>query len=211
MTTSRSLSSLRRWIQSAALLTATLIPDSNAFAQQPGPSAYQLEPGDMVRVALSREVDMSGDYLVDENGMVALPLIGLRETSNKAPETLKQELVSAYADQLRNQTIQITLLRRVRVLGEVRTPGLYHADPTMTLADVVALAGGATPFGKRDEMRIIRDGEEFEVDLRSEVFHQVRSGDQILVPEKGWFERNRTLLVTASISVTAIVVGAMTR
>jgi polysaccharide export outer membrane protein len=165
----------------------------------------------MVRVALSREVEMSGDYLVDETGMVALPLIGLRETANKAPAALKQELVTAYSDQLRNQTIQITLLRRVRVLGEVKTPGLYHADPTMTLGDVVALAGGATTLGKSTDIRIVRDGEEFEVDLRSGVFQQVRSGDQIVVPQKGWFARNRTLLVTASISVTAIVVGAMTR
>ncbi len=184
---------------------------TTGFAQDSGSVADQLRAGDMVRVALSREVEMSGDYLVDETGMVALPLIGLRETANKAPAALKQELVTAYSDQLRNQTIQITLLRRVRVLGEVKTPGLYHADPTMTLGDVVALAGGATTLGKSTDIRIVRDGEEFEVDLRSGVFQQVRSGDQIVVPQKGWFARNRTLLVTASISVTAIVVGAMTR
>jgi polysaccharide export outer membrane protein len=181
------------------------------LAQRPAEIAEQLQPGDMVRVALSREVGMSGDYLVDETGMVALPLIGSRETSNRTPAALKQELVSAYADQLRNQTIQITFLRRVRVVGEVRTPGLYHADPTMTLGDVVALAGGATNTGKQNDIRIVRDGEEFDVDLRSGVFQQIRSGDHIIVPEKGWFARNRTLMVTASISVTAIVVGAMTR
>lgn len=184
---------------------------TTGFAQDSGSVADQLRAGDMVRVALSREVEMSGDYLVDEAGMVALPLIGLRETANKTPAALKQELVTAYSDQLRNQTIQITLLRRVRVLGEVRNPGLYHADPTMTLGDVVALAGGATTLGKSTDIRIVRDGEEFEVDLGSDVLHQVRSGDQIVVPEKGWIARNRTLLVTASISVTAIVVGAMTR
>lgn len=184
---------------------------TTGFAQDSGSVADQLRAGDMVRVALSREVEMSGDYLVDEAGMVALPLIGLRETANKTPAVLKQELVTAYSDQLRNQTIQITLLRRVRVLGEVRNPGLYHADPTMTLGDVVALAGGATTLGKSTDIRIVRDGEEFEVDLGSDVLHQVRSGDQIVVPEKGWVARNRTLLVTASISVTAIVVGAMTR
>jgi len=184
---------------------------TTGFAQDSGSVADQLRAGDMVRVALSREVEMSGDYLVDEAGMVALPLIGLRETANKTPAVLKQELVTAYSDQLRNQTIQITLLRRVRVLGEVRNPGLYHADPTMTLGDVVALAGGATTLGKSTDIRIVRDGEEFEVDLGSDVLHQVRSGDQIVVPEKGWIARNRTLLVTASISVTAIVVGAMTR
>lgn len=188
-----------------------ILGSASAFAQRPADTADQLQPGDMVRVVLSREVEMSGDYMVDETGTVALPLIGLRETSNKTPAMLKEELVSAYEDQLRNQTIQVTLLRRVRVLGEVREPGLYHADPTMTLADVVALAGGMTNLGRRDEIRVVRDGEEFAVDLQDEVFHRVRSGDQVVVPEKGWFERNRTLLVTASISVTAIVVGAMTR
>jgi polysaccharide export outer membrane protein len=188
-----------------ALVTA------NSFGQQAGGIADQLQPGDMVRVVLSREVDMSGEFVVDEAGVVALPIIGVRETRNKTPAVLKQELVAAYADQLRNQTIQVTFLRRVRVLGEVRDPGLYHADPTMTLADVVALAGGVTSLGKRENITIVRDGEEFGVDIHGEVFQQVRSGDQILVPEKGWLERNRTLLVTASISVTAIVVGAMTR
>jgi polysaccharide export outer membrane protein len=182
-----------------------------AFAQNSGSIADQLQPGDMVRVTLSREVDMSGDFLVDETGMVGLPLIGLREASNKAPAAFKRELVSAYNEQLRNQTIQVTFLRRVRVLGEVRTPGLYHADPTMTLGDVVALAGGATSTGKSGDISIVRDGEQFDVRLDSEVSHQVRSGDQILVPQKGWMERNRTFLVTVSISVTAIVVGAMTR
>jgi len=31
---------------------------------------------------------------------------------------------------------RLTALRRIKVLGSVRTPGLYQVDPTMTVADM---------------------------------------------------------------------------
>jgi protein involved in polysaccharide export with SLBB domain len=34
--------------------------------------------------------------------------------------------------------------RRVSVVGEVREPGIYLADLTMTLPDIIARAGGVT-------------------------------------------------------------------
>lgn len=168
-----------------------------------------LQPGDLIRLAISREPDMSGEYPVDVTGNVGLPLIGVVDVKGKSPATLRSEILGGFQDQLRNQTIQVTLLRRVRVLGQVNDPGLYHADPTMTLSDVIALAGGPTSQGRMNDVRIVRGATEFEADVGREVLGQVRSGDQIVVPERGWAARNSAYLIGAAISVTAIIIGQL--
>ena len=122
------------------LVAAFLILHASAASAQSGP----LKPGDVIRLSISREEGMSGDYAVDETGHAGLPLIGMKPVTAVPADQLRREIVAAYEEQLRNQTIQVVFLRRVRVLGEVRNPGLYHVDPTMTLGDAIALAGGPT-------------------------------------------------------------------
>ena len=51
-------------------------------------------------------------------------------------------------------------MRRVQVLGEVTKPGVYLADPTVSLAGLVALAGGATPGGDLHRIRVVRAGQD---------------------------------------------------
>ena len=102
----------------------------------------------------------------------------------------------------------ITLLRRVRVLGSVARPGLYHIDPTMTMGDVVVLAGGVTVNGKEDDIKIIRDGKETDAafSLAALALHQVSSGDAIMVPTKSWLTRWGAVIIAAVISATAIII-----
>jgi len=193
---------------SMILLTAALT--GTAMAQQSPPDA--LRPGDAIRLQLvvSGEggQDYSGEYMIDESGRVSLPLIeGMLATSVSGQE-LRSRIIQQYQSLFRNQAIQVTLLRRVSVLGAVRTPGLYHVDPTMRIGDVIATAGGATPNGKQGEVRIIRDGQEIvtELSLASAVPREIRSGDQIFVPERSWVSRNFPWLVGMGMTVVALIV-----
>jgi protein involved in polysaccharide export with SLBB domain len=79
-----------------------------------------LLPGDVVRVAISGEATLTGDYAVDASGTVSLPLIGTRSVTGVPAERLRQDVLEAYNAQFRNQSIQVTVLRRIRVLGAVR-------------------------------------------------------------------------------------------
>lgn len=164
-----------------------------------------LLPGDVVRVAISGEATLTGDYAVDASGTVSLPLIGTRSVTGVPAERLRQDVLDAYNAQFRNQSIQVTVLRRIRVLGAVQNPGLYHADPTMTVADVVALAGGPTEQGRLDEARVVRNGQEMKARLDGAVGMQLESGDQILVPERSWFTRNTTWVIGLAMSTVAII------
>jgi protein involved in polysaccharide export with SLBB domain len=110
---------------------------------------------------------------------------------------------------LRNASINITPLRRINVLGEVARPGLYPVDPTVSLAGVVALAGGATATGDIRRIRIVRDGTVLmERAGAAETLNtlELRSGDQIFVDRRGWFDRNSTFVVSALLSITSIVI-----
>ncbi|MEJ7811813.1 MAG: polysaccharide biosynthesis/export family protein [Gemmatimonadaceae bacterium] len=169
---------------------------------------HALRPGDIVRLRIWREPDLSGDYPVDETGSVVLPKLGPYKVTADSPASLKQKLVGAYQAYLQNPSIEVTLLRRITVLGAVQKPGLYPVDPTMTVADALALAGGPTPDGSPDKVELIRDGERITARLNGRTLisdSPIRSGDQLRVPQRGWFIRNIGLLSLAlSTGVTLI-------
>jgi polysaccharide export outer membrane protein len=117
-----------------------------------------LHPGDAVRVQVWRESDLSGTFEVDDRGIVVLPLLGERAVTGLSPDDLRDTLLEDYAEYLQNPSVQVTLLRRINILGEVRSPGLYPVDATISLADALAMAGGITPNGSPDDIRLIRGG-----------------------------------------------------
>ncbi|HEX2094465.1 MAG TPA: polysaccharide biosynthesis/export family protein [Longimicrobiaceae bacterium] len=164
-----------------------------------------LRPGDVIRVAIWREEDLSGDFPVNERGVVVLPLLGEQNVTGTPLERLREVLIERYRAQLRNPSIQITPLRRVMVLGEVAKPGLQEVDPTITLAGAIALAGGPTSNGDMRRIRVVRNGAvlreraAMETQLSS---MDIRSGDQIFVGRRGWVERNSAVLVSSAISAT---------
>ncbi len=162
------------------------------------------EPGDVIRLRIWREADMSGDYTIDATGHVTLPRLGATLVTSLSPDSLQQMLVAEYARYLKNPSVEVLLLRRVRVMGAVRAPGLYTADQTMRVRDVLALAGGATSEGRTDIVRLQRDGYSTSLSLTSAARTDevvLRSGDQLYVPERSWFARN-TPLLAAIVSVS---------
>src|SRR3954447_26411051 len=76
-----------------------------------------LRPGDIVRLRIWREPDLSGDFPVDESGTVTFPKLGPFQVSDYNAATLKAKLLDSYAQYLRNPSVEVTMLRRINVLG----------------------------------------------------------------------------------------------
>jgi protein involved in polysaccharide export with SLBB domain len=166
-----------------------------------------LEPGDLVRLKIWREPDLSGDFSVDDRGTAVFPKIGPVHVSEMSTDSLRKMLLATYSTYLRDPAIEITMLRRVNVLGAVTRPGLYPVDPTMSVTDVLALAGGATPNGNQKKLELIRNGQRVPVDfsMRTPVGETpIRSGDQLYLPERSWLSRNG-YVVGALIGASAVV------
>ncbi|MGH7459188.1 MAG: polysaccharide biosynthesis/export family protein [Longimicrobiaceae bacterium] len=184
-----------------------LSPESGV-AQSPSSGEVILRPGDVVKVTIWREEDLSGDFPVNQSGTVTLPLLGEVNAVDRDFSDLRDELLGEYAKQLRNPSITIVPLRRIHVLGEVNEPGLYTVDPTVSLAGAVAVAGGANPSGNLRNIQIIRDGQVIQEGLSSTATLagiDVRSGDQVIVGRRSWFDRNSTFIVSALLSLTGII------
>lgn len=193
------------------LLAPALVSAQNGGRQAPSPDSVGglLRPGDVVRLRIWREPDLSGDFQVDESGIATFPKIGQVNVIQESPESLKRRLLESYGVYLRNPSVEVTMLRRINVLGAVQKPGLYPVDPTMTIADALAAAGGATSLGDQDKVELVRDG----VTISRRINNMtriaqtpLRSGDQIFVPERSLVARN---LAAAGISVSASLVLAL--
>ncbi len=209
---------MRSWIVRAlAAAVPALFLFAAPAAAQPGATpaaasaaAYSLQPGDLLQVTIWREEDLSGEFLVDLGGRVTLPLLGVRQVVGVPLDSLQEVLLREYRVYLRNPSITVTPLRRVQVLGEVTKPGVYSVDPTVTVAGAVALAGGATSTGDLRKIRIVREGRVYSQRVgpgTALAAADIRSGDQIFVERRSWFDRNSTFLVSVLLSVTGIVIS----
>ena len=136
-----------------ASLPAAAVPDQ--LQQQSG----RIQPGDQVVLNIWREPDLSGTFTVDDAGDVTIPRVGTVRATEYTGEALQRTVRDELSRYLRNPTIEVRVLRRVGVQGEVRLPDLYMVDLTMTLREVIAEAGGITEFGNPNRIAIIRDGE----------------------------------------------------
>lgn len=196
---------------SVALLALTLavhvsVPTPAMAQEVLSVNDIPLRAGDVIRVAIWREQDLSGDFPIRSDGVVTLPLLGDRQVAGVPLGTLRSDLSDAYREYLRNPSITIVPLRRISVIGEVRSPGIYGIDATMSLAEVIAQAGGITPNGDVDRTRVLRDGEVLlsGINLQELVgVVDIRSGDQILVRERSWLARNGPAVLT-SLATTAL-------
>ena len=176
-------------------------------------SPQMLRPGDVVRLSIWREPDFSGEFTVDRSGVVVFPRLGEIRVVDLGPAELEKTLQEQYRRYLINPSIEVTILRRVNVMGAVQRPGLYPVDPTVTIADVLALAGGSTAIGDPSRIRLIRDGETISTSLGGDTRigeSPIRSGDQIVVPERNWITRNAGV-VAASISAVVTLIVAFSR
>lgn len=173
-----------------------------------------LAPGDVVRIAVWREADLSGDFVVDELGAVTLPLLGRIDLREIPIAQLREKLITRYAVDLKNPSITVTPLRRIFVMGEVAKPGPYAVDPTISLAGAVALAGGATPAGDLNRLRVVRGGTVVvnkAAASSSLGLMNVRSDDQVFVDRRGWFDRNSTVAASAVLSVATLTISLLVR
>lgn len=126
---------------------------------QPAPAAsapaeYKLGAGDVVRVLVYQNPDLTLETRVSETGLISYPLIGNVRIGGLAVSAAEQLI----ADGLRNGNFvkqpQVTLVllqvkgNQASVLGQVNRPGRYPIETAdMRLTDLLATAGGVAPIG----------------------------------------------------------------
>ncbi len=197
-------------------LTAVTLGVCLAFASVSAQARPEdaLRPGDVVRLRIYLEPDLSGDFPVNEKGVVALPRLGELQISDWPADSIRPRLTRGFGEYLRNPIVEVTLLRRIAIYGFVIKPGLYPVDPTMTVQEALALAGGAVTDGQKDRVQVIRDNKRIDTSLgMGTPLTQLRlqSGDQLYVPEMSWWSRNGRFVLPSVIGAAATVAAVLIR
>jgi polysaccharide export outer membrane protein len=186
------------WVASAADAPAQAIVQ---------PSSASLRPGDSLRVRVWREPDLSGVFMVDEHGDLTFPRLGRRSVVNVPIDSIRARVQREYAEFVRDASVEITPLYRVRVNGAVRNPGLFTVDPTMSVGDAIGLAGGVSPEGRAGKVDLVRDGRRIQTSISPSsrlVELALRSGDELNVPERPWLSRNTGVLLGGLSAVASL-------
>lgn len=174
-------------------------------------AALMLRPGDIVKIVLFGHDELSGEYPVDENDSLLLPIVGSMSVRGLTISELRTRIRREFGQLYTQSFVSITPLFRVAVLGEVMSPGLYNVDPTMTVYDVLARAGGPSREARIGAMRLVRGGNQFSFSLSAEAVGRatirelgVRSGDQFYIPRRRFTEQSAIIFISL---VNTILIG----
>lgn len=185
-------------------------PSEGALASTTATDDYGIVPGDRIRLMIWREPELSGTYHVDERGEIVLPKLGSLAMAGLGPAEARERIQKRYSTYLRNPAVEVTVLRRIGVHGEVKAPTLYWLDVTMSVRDAIAVAGGILPTGDPEEISLVRAGGTVELEggeTAALVESGLRSGDQIVVGRRSWVAINAPYVISSGISLLSILSG----
>ena len=211
-----SICSLRRLIVLASAIVPTLCggATNGLSAQEPSPASTAslvLRPGDLVRIAVWRKPELSGDFLIGADSTLKHPLYREVRVAGLSAAAAREQIALYLRALESNPQVSIEPLVRVSVGGEVRNPNLYTLSPETSVSQAVALAGGPTERGRLDQVRLVRDGRLTMLDLSAPdatiLATPVASGDQISLQRRSAVFRDYGLPAFNVLGGLAAVLG----
>ncbi|MFH7242804.1 MAG: SLBB domain-containing protein [Spirulina sp.] len=197
---------------------------------------YTLGPGDRLQVALFRLPQYSGEFEVQVDGTLSLPLVGNVSVQGLDLESASDRIAQRYSQYLRRPVVTVNLLARrplvVAIAGEINRPGAYALRIEGTsfpkLTQLLEAAGGITQSADLRQVEVRRQHQG-----RSQLFTAnlwdlintgnlnqdvvLRDGDSIYIPSTLVPLEEAPILASATFSadltrpITIAVVGEVFR
>jgi polysaccharide export outer membrane protein len=172
-----------------------------------------LQPGDTLQISVWQDPKLDRTLVVGPDGMISYPLAGHIHaggiTAQALENIIRSRIQKNYTGQLDvtvslakpNETTESETKPKVYVTGEVLRPGPYTIRTSTNVVQALALAGGLSPFAASRRIQVHRkiagadsillfNFKAFEVgdDPTKNININLRSGDIVIVPERGLLE-----------------------
>lgn len=134
-------------LASAQVVPPVATPAATAGITAAGSEDYKLGVSDKVRIIVFNEPTLSGEFYVNANGSLSLPLIGdvsaQGQTGSEVAQVIQEKLADGYIKEPK-VSIDVLTFRPFYILGEVNKPGEYPYSSGLTVLNAVATAQGFT-------------------------------------------------------------------
>lgn len=169
-------------------LLPILLPGQPAFAE--GDGQYQLASGDVIRINVFGEADLSFEEIrLNDAGTFSYPFIGHVKARGKTADQIERLI----ADRLKGGylmeprvTVSVIAYREFYISGEVQKPGGYPYQPGLTLDRAIALAGGLTERASLKRVTIVRGNGDARLSEKATLHTAIHPGDTITIAQ-GFF------------------------
>ena len=162
------------------------------------PAEYVIGAGDVLRVVVWKNPEISGEVPVRNDGMISVPLLDDVKAEGLTPEQLKSVITEDLNEFITAPDVTVTVMnpvsKRVFVLGEVARSGMVPLLKDLRITDAVTASGGFGPFANRSRIKVIRrqgmDEVEYNFDYDAYVAGRapgtnilLQAGDTVIVPD----------------------------
>lgn len=171
-------------------------------------AAERLRPGDRIDLQFRRDRELNSSATVNERGEAVFPKLGTLAVGQMTIGDLPDTLRTRYGDFLKAPELEVTVLRRIVVNGEVKIPGVYMVDLTSGVRDAIARAGGMLETAGRHKVWVVRSGRRTKVpnwDRSQGPETDLQSGDQVQVGRLSWLQLNALPVISTSVIVIGLI------
>lgn len=147
----------------AETLTEETSEQVSSFALEPSAlQDYHLGTGDVIRVTVYGNPDLTTEARVAIDKKITFPLIGDVEISQLTAKEAQQKIAAMLEEKgfVKNAKVNVLVTQYqsqfVTVMGEVSRPGKFALDKATRLVEVLGMAGGVNPIGS-EWVNLIRD------------------------------------------------------
>jgi len=168
----------------------------------------RIRPGDRIELQFRRDRELNSSINVNERGEAVFPKLGIIDVADVTIAGLEDTLRTRYSEYLRTPELEVSVLRRVVVNGEVRVPNVYMLDVTSGVRDAIARAGGLLETANKNKVSVVRDGQRVTVrgwETSRGIETDLRSGDQVIVGRKSWLTLNALPVISTSVIVIGLI------
>jgi polysaccharide export outer membrane protein len=148
---------------------------------------YILDTGDKLRVFVYGQPNLSRAYTVDQDGRIAVPLIGDVEARGRTTNDLEHAIRSRLgAEFVRDPQVTVDVLqnRPFFILGEVKAAGQYPFVSGMTVETAIAIAGGYSDRASERQFRVTRRKNGYVEQFEAPSEYPIQPGDTVYVYER---------------------------
>ena len=121
---------------------------------------YLIGPDDVLTIAVWGDKELSGDFTVRPDGKISLLLVNDVNAIGLTTEQLRETLNKLYTPFIEAPNVSVVVKalnsRRVFINGYVPRPGMYPLGSSLTVVQLIAIAGGLLDYADQRNVIVLR-------------------------------------------------------